>query len=69
MRKRQDDAKMAEIQAKMKKLREQVGGGSEGGDEEGKEEVDDLLSSLPTAPLTDKSARLIGGCSEKIVVA
>ena len=52
---------MAELQAKLKKLREQIGGGTEGGEEEGKEEVDDL-SSLPTAPLSDKSARLIGGC-------
>lgn len=51
---------MAELQAKLKKLKEQVGGGSEGGDEECKEEADDLLSALPSAPLSDKTARLIG---------
>lgn len=64
VRKRQDDAKMAELQAKLKKLREQVGGGTEGGEEDNKEEVDDLLSSLQSAPLSDKTARLLGGCGE-----
>lgn len=59
---------MAELQAKMKKLKEQIGGGSEGGEEEGKEEVDDLLSSLPSAPLSDKNARLIGKRRERVTL-
>ncbi|KAG0723510.1 Ecto-NOX disulfide-thiol exchanger 1 [Chionoecetes opilio] len=60
VRKRQDDAKTAELHAKVKKLKEQVGTGTEGGEEEAKEEADDLLSSLSTGPLSDKTARLIG---------
>lgn len=67
VRKRQDDAKMAELQAKLKKLKEQVGGGAEGGEEDSKEEVDDLLSSLQSAPLSDKTARLIGGCGDRML--
>lgn len=58
VRKRQDDAKMAELQAKLKKLREQAGGNGEG-EEDCKDETEDLLS-ISTAPLTDKTAQLIG---------
>lgn len=54
-RKRQDDAKMSELQSKVKKLREQSG--FTDGDDDCKEESDDLSAS---APLSDKTARLIG---------
>lgn len=59
VRKRQDDAKMAEMQAKLKKLRELHGAGCEGGEDDNRDEGDDL-APLPPPPLSDKTARLIG---------
>lgn len=58
IRKRQDDAKLAELRAKLKKAREQAGTSAEG-EEDNKDEVEDL-SSISSAPVTDKAARLIG---------
>ena len=46
---------MAELQAKLKKLKEQVGFAD--GDDDCKEESDELSVSTP---LSDKTARLIG---------
>lgn len=55
---------MAEMQAKLKKLRELHGSGCEGGEDDNRDEGDDL-APLPPPPLSDKTARLIGEYQKK----